>query len=82
METSAHSFALSIVRRYASALGLRMAPEIMATGEQWALVSELLADESSEVRPGAPGSGAPRLEFAELLTAGCAKIDPRGNFSV
>lgn len=70
-----HSFALSIVRRYASALGLRMAPEIMATGEQWALVSELLADESSEVRPGAPGSGAPRLRFAELLSPDPANMD-------
>jgi superfamily I DNA/RNA helicase len=51
-----HSFALSIVRRYASALGLRMAPEIMATGEQWALVSELLANESSEAWGLAPGT--------------------------
>ncbi|MDP9479874.1 MAG: ATP-dependent helicase, partial [Actinomycetota bacterium] len=40
-----HSFALSVVRRHASALGLARAPEIIPTGEQWALVSDLLLDE-------------------------------------
>jgi superfamily I DNA/RNA helicase len=40
-----HSFALSVVRRYAAVLGLRRAPEIIPTGEQWALVSDLLQDE-------------------------------------
>lgn len=40
-----HSFALSVVRRHAAALGLARAPEIIPTNEQWALVSDLLLDE-------------------------------------
>ncbi|MDP9487097.1 MAG: ATP-dependent helicase, partial [Actinomycetota bacterium] len=43
-----HSFALSVVRRHASALGLRSAPEIVPTNEQWALVSDILAGEDPE----------------------------------
>lgn len=40
-----HSFALSVVRRHAGALGLRSAPEIVPTNEQWALVSDILGSE-------------------------------------
>jgi DNA helicase-2/ATP-dependent DNA helicase PcrA len=40
-----HSFALSIVRRHAGSLGLRSAPEIVPTNEQWALVADILGDE-------------------------------------
>jgi superfamily I DNA/RNA helicase len=40
-----HSFALSVVRRHAAVLGLRRAQEIIPTGEQWALISDLLLDE-------------------------------------
>ncbi|CAN5893762.1 hypothetical protein BH18ACT11_BH18ACT11_13940 [soil metagenome] len=40
-----HSFALSVVRRHAGSLGLRSAPEIVPTNEQWALVSDILGDE-------------------------------------
>jgi superfamily I DNA/RNA helicase len=46
-----HSFALSIVRRHAGSLGLRSAPEIVPTNEQWALVADILGDED----PGAWG---------------------------
>src|SRR5215211_664529 len=51
-----HSFALSVVRRHPAPLGLSMPPEIMATGEQWALVSELLAQESDEEWGLSPGA--------------------------
>ncbi|MDP9486076.1 MAG: ATP-dependent helicase, partial [Actinomycetota bacterium] len=43
-----HSFALSLVRRHAGALGLPSAPEIVPTNEQWALVSDVLAREDPE----------------------------------
>ncbi|HEX2741441.1 MAG TPA: ATP-dependent DNA helicase [Rubrobacter sp.] len=43
-----HSFALSVVRRHAGSLGLRSAPEIVPTNEQWALVSDILGTEDSE----------------------------------
>ena len=43
-----HSFALSVVRRHAGALGLRSAPEIVPTAEQWALVSDILGAEDPE----------------------------------
>jgi len=50
-----HSFALSVVRRHAGTLGLRRAPEIIPTGEQWALVSDLLSQENAEEWGLAPG---------------------------
>ena len=65
-----HSFALSIVRRNSGSLGLPAPPEIMATGEQWALVSELLADESAEewgLSPGALERPATVREVYDLL---------------
>jgi superfamily I DNA/RNA helicase len=65
-----HSFALSVVRRHPAPLGLSMPPEIMATGEQWALVSELLAEESDEewgLSPGALARPATVREVYDLL---------------
>ncbi len=65
-----HSFALSVVRRHPTPLGLSMPPGIMATGEQWALVSELLAEESDEewgLAPGALARPATVREVYDLL---------------
>jgi superfamily I DNA/RNA helicase len=65
-----HSFALSVVRRHPAPLGLSMPPEIMATGEQWALVSELLVQESDAewgLSPGALARPATVREVYDLL---------------
>ena len=51
-----HSFSLSVVRRHAGALGLRSAPEIVPTAEQWALVSDILGDEDPEAWGLPPGA--------------------------
>ena len=51
-----HSFALSVVRRHAGSLGLRSAPEIVPTNEQWALVSDVLGDEEPEAWGLPPGA--------------------------
>ncbi len=51
-----HSFALAVVRKHAATLGLRKAPEIIPTGEQWALVSDLLRDEDPAEWGLAPGA--------------------------
>jgi superfamily I DNA/RNA helicase len=65
-----HSFALSVVRRHPAPLGLSMSPEIIPTGEQWALVSELLADEDARewgLAPGALERPATVREVYDLL---------------
>lgn len=65
-----HSFALSVVRRHAGALGLRSAPEIVPTGEQWALVSDILGDEDPAawgLPPGAFERPATVREVYDLL---------------
>src|SRR3712207_9369470 len=65
-----HSFALSVVRRHFGAAGLPAPPEIMATREQWALVSELLTDERPEewgLSPGAFDRPATVREVYDLL---------------
>jgi superfamily I DNA/RNA helicase len=41
-----HSFAVSVVRRHPAPWDLSIPPEIMAGSVQWALVTELLAEES------------------------------------
>jgi superfamily I DNA/RNA helicase len=51
-----HSFALSVVRRHAGSLGLRSAPEIVPTNEQWALVSDVLGSEDPEAWGLPPGA--------------------------
>ena len=65
-----HSFALSIVRRHAGSLGLRSAPEIVPTSEQWALVSDILGDEdpaSWGLPPGAFDRPATVREVYDLM---------------
>jgi superfamily I DNA/RNA helicase len=65
-----HSFALSVVRRHSAALGLSRAPEIIPTGEQWALVSDLLLDEDPAdwgLAPGAFDRPATVREVYDLL---------------
>ena len=65
-----HSFALSIVRRHAGSLGLRSAPEIVPTGEQWALVSDILSDENPDswgLPPGAFERPATVREVYDLM---------------
>ena len=65
-----HSFALSIVRRHAASLGLRSAPEIVPTNEQWALVSDVLGDEdpaSWGLPPGAFDRPATVREVYDLM---------------
>ena len=51
-----HSFALSLVRRHAASLGLRNAPEIVPTNEQWALVSDVLGAEDPALWGLPPGA--------------------------
>ena len=48
-----HSFAVYVVRRHPAPLDLSIPPEIMAMSVQWALVTELLAEEVGTCR--APG---------------------------
>ena len=65
-----HSFALSIVRRHAGSLGLRSAPEIVPTNEQWALVSDILGEEDPEswgLPPGAFDRPATVREVYDLM---------------
>lgn len=65
-----HSFALAIARRHSGSLDLPAPPEIMATGEQWALVSELLTEEKAEawgLSPGALERPATVREVYDLL---------------
>ena len=65
-----HSLALSVVRRYPGSLGLAVSPEIVPTSEQWALVSELLADEDAVkwgLAPGALKRPATVREVYDLL---------------
>ena len=65
-----HSFALSIVRRHAGSLGLRSAPEIVPTGEQWALVSDILGEEDAAswgLPPGAFDRSATVREVYDLM---------------
>ena len=65
-----HSFALSVVRRHAASLGLRSAPEIVPTGEQWALVADILGEEdpaSWGLPPGAFDRPATVREVYDLM---------------
>ena len=65
-----HSFALSIVRRHAASLGLRSAPEIVPTNEQWALVADILGDEDPAawgLPPGAFDRPATVREVYDLM---------------
>lgn len=65
-----HSFALSVVRRHAGSLGLRSAPEIVPTNEQWALVSDILGNEdpaSWGLPPGAFERSATVREVYDLM---------------
>jgi superfamily I DNA/RNA helicase len=65
-----HSFALSVVRRHAGSLGLRSAPEIVPTNEQWALVSDILGNEdpaSWGLPPGAFERPATVREVYDLM---------------
>jgi superfamily I DNA/RNA helicase len=65
-----HSFALSVVRRHAGSLGLRSAPEIVPTNEQWALVSDILGTEDPEswgLPPGAFERPATVREIYDLM---------------
>lgn len=63
-----HSCALSVVRQHFGALGLPAPPEIMATDEQWALVSEPLSDENSEEWDLALGASTVPLPYARSTT--------------
>src|SRR5215218_2839682 len=65
-----HSFALSVVRRHAGSLGLRSAPEIVPTNEQWALVADILGDEDPAfwgLPPGAFDRPATVREVYDLM---------------
>ena len=65
-----HSFALSVVRKHAGDLGLRSAPEIVPTNEQWALVSDILGNEepaSWGLPPGAFERPATVREVYDLM---------------